>query len=242
MDEIHERSLDSDFLLVILRRLMRRREDLRIILMSATLAQERFQSYFDGCPAVHIEGLAFPVEQHFLEDAIQVGAYCPTHPSGAPRCPSRRVRHLRAPPQLTGWEAPDPVSKMQQGPKKWGSAAWRHKRMRARDMQGTLDSRIDTLRSAAPGYSEGVYRSMANMDQVRLASEKGERWTSTDTHTYTHSLPVSTYTLPLSAAGWRWGGNAGGGGEGLRRCHPALPRPHTCRARSCAGERASGPH
>jgi HrpA-like RNA helicase len=46
LDEIHERSLHSDFLMIILKDLIRRRPDLKLILMSATLNAEQFCSYF----------------------------------------------------------------------------------------------------------------------------------------------------------------------------------------------------
>ena len=39
--QVHERSIDSDFLLIILRRLMQRRKDLRVLLMSATVDAEK---------------------------------------------------------------------------------------------------------------------------------------------------------------------------------------------------------
>ncbi|KAI8747886.1 ATP-dependent DNA/RNA helicase DHX36-like isoform X2, partial [Biomphalaria glabrata] len=46
IDEIHERDLQSDFLMIILKDLLPRRKDLRIILMSATLNAELFSAYF----------------------------------------------------------------------------------------------------------------------------------------------------------------------------------------------------
>lgn len=41
IDEVHERSIDSDFLLIILKSLLARRKDLRVILMSATVDAEK---------------------------------------------------------------------------------------------------------------------------------------------------------------------------------------------------------
>jgi len=46
VDEVHERSVDSDFLIIILRNLLRRRRDLRVVLMSATLNADMFADYF----------------------------------------------------------------------------------------------------------------------------------------------------------------------------------------------------
>ncbi|KAI0233182.1 ATP-dependent RNA helicase DHX29 [Lamellibrachia satsuma] len=63
VDEVHERSVQSDFLLVILRKLLQEgRRDLKVILMSATLDADKFSSYFHHCPVVNIPGRTFPVE------------------------------------------------------------------------------------------------------------------------------------------------------------------------------------
>uniref|UniRef100_A0A3B5LWD9 ATP-dependent DNA/RNA helicase DHX36 n=1 Tax=Xiphophorus couchianus TaxID=32473 RepID=A0A3B5LWD9_9TELE len=64
LDEIHERNLQSDVLLVIVKELLNLRDDLKVILMSATLNAEKFSKYFDKCPMIHIPGLAFPVEEY----------------------------------------------------------------------------------------------------------------------------------------------------------------------------------
>lgn len=77
VDEIHERSLDSDFLLIVLRDLLPKRPDLRLILMSATLNAEMFSAYFGDAPTVHIPGFTYPVEQLFLEDALQATRWRP---------------------------------------------------------------------------------------------------------------------------------------------------------------------
>ena len=49
VDEVHERSLDGDFLLIVLREAMRRHPQLRVVLMSATLDADRFSAYFGDC-------------------------------------------------------------------------------------------------------------------------------------------------------------------------------------------------
>ena len=48
IDEVHERDINTDFLLVLLRELISTRPDLRVILMSATLDAESFSDYFAG--------------------------------------------------------------------------------------------------------------------------------------------------------------------------------------------------
>lgn len=56
VDEIHERGMNEDFLLIVLRRLIASgaRPDLRIILMSATINAGLFSAYFNDCPTLHI--------------------------------------------------------------------------------------------------------------------------------------------------------------------------------------------
>lgn len=67
IDEVHERSEESDFLLAILKDLLKKRKNLRVILMSATLNATLFSEYFRGAPVLDIPGRTFPVEQIFLE-------------------------------------------------------------------------------------------------------------------------------------------------------------------------------
>ncbi|KAJ0057405.1 hypothetical protein NL108_006094, partial [Boleophthalmus pectinirostris] len=75
VDEVHERTEESDFLLLVLKDLIVQRPDLKIILMSATLNANLFSEYFYNCPTVHIPGRTFPVDQFFLEDAIDKTGY-----------------------------------------------------------------------------------------------------------------------------------------------------------------------
>ena len=71
LDEVHERSIDSDFLLIVLRKLLKRRLDLKVILMSATVNAERFSNYLGGAPIVNVPGRTFPVDTRYLEDAVE---------------------------------------------------------------------------------------------------------------------------------------------------------------------------
>ncbi|MBN3305976.1 DHX57 helicase, partial [Amia calva] len=75
VDEVHERTEESDFLLLVLKDLMIQRPDLKIILMSATLNADLFSQYFYNCPTINIPGRTFPVDQFFLEDAIAKTRY-----------------------------------------------------------------------------------------------------------------------------------------------------------------------
>ncbi|MCU0266761.1 MAG: ATP-dependent RNA helicase HrpA, partial [Actinomycetia bacterium] len=84
IDEAHERSLNVDFLLGYLRRLLPRRPDLKVVITSATIDPGRFAAHFGGAPVVEVSGRAYPVEVRYrplVPDADgvapdQVGAIC----------------------------------------------------------------------------------------------------------------------------------------------------------------------
>lgn len=85
IDEAHERSLNVDFLLGYLKRLLSRRDDLKVIITSATIDVERFARHFspvgDGegsdtappveVPIFNVSGRTFPVTQHYLPPDAQ---------------------------------------------------------------------------------------------------------------------------------------------------------------------------
>lgn len=75
VDEIHERGMNEDFLLIVLKDLLPRRPELKLILMSATLDAELFASYFGGSQIIHIPGFTYPVRTHFLEDILEMTGY-----------------------------------------------------------------------------------------------------------------------------------------------------------------------
>uniref|UniRef100_A0A6Q2YUD7 ATP-dependent DNA/RNA helicase DHX36 n=1 Tax=Esox lucius TaxID=8010 RepID=A0A6Q2YUD7_ESOLU len=85
LDEIHERNLHSDVLLIIVKDLLRVRHDLKVILMSATLNAEKFSRYFDNCPMIHIPGMTFPVQEFLLEDVVEMLRYRPQKQERRPR-------------------------------------------------------------------------------------------------------------------------------------------------------------
>ncbi|RYO83781.1 hypothetical protein DL764_009424 [Monosporascus ibericus] len=75
LDEVHERSIDSDFLLIVLKKLLLRRKDLKVVLMSATVDAEKFSKYLGGAPILNVPGRTFPVQVKYLEDAIEATGY-----------------------------------------------------------------------------------------------------------------------------------------------------------------------
>ena len=79
VDEVHERSMQSDFLIAMLRDLvdMRRSQGLplKVVLMSATMNAQMVSDYFGGCPVLSASGRTFPVKHLFLEDVYEKTGY-----------------------------------------------------------------------------------------------------------------------------------------------------------------------
>ena len=65
VDEAHERSLNIDFLLGCLHRILPRRPELKLIITSATIDPERFSEHFGGAPIIEVSGRTFPVEVRY---------------------------------------------------------------------------------------------------------------------------------------------------------------------------------
>jgi len=65
IDEAHERSLNIDFLLGYVKRLLLRRADLKVIVTSATIDAERFSRHFDNAPVIEVSGRTYPVEVRY---------------------------------------------------------------------------------------------------------------------------------------------------------------------------------
>ncbi|KAG0411549.1 hypothetical protein HPB47_011328 [Ixodes persulcatus] len=68
VDEVHERDVCTDFLLVLLRDVLRVNPTLQVVVMSATVSAEKFSRYFGGAPMLKIPGKIHPVKQYFLDD------------------------------------------------------------------------------------------------------------------------------------------------------------------------------
>ncbi|KAJ5098420.1 Pre-mRNA-splicing factor ATP-dependent RNA helicase PRP43 [Penicillium argentinense] len=79
LDEAHERTMATDVLMGLLKEVVQRRPDLKIIIMSATLDAEKFQRYFNDAPLLSVPGRTYPVtiyytpepEQDYVEAAIR---------------------------------------------------------------------------------------------------------------------------------------------------------------------------
>jgi HrpA-like RNA helicase len=93
---VHERDVDTDLLLFVLRRLLHERRkagkaEIRVILMSATIDPTLFTNYFKDpdtgtlAPIIEVPGRSFPVDKHFLDETVQ------------------QLQALRLPPNQGGW-------------------------------------------------------------------------------------------------------------------------------------------
>lgn len=72
VDEAHERSQNIDFVLGLLKDLLKRRPELRVVVASATIDSEKFSRYFAGAPVIEVSGRVYPVEVVYEEKPVQL--------------------------------------------------------------------------------------------------------------------------------------------------------------------------
>ena len=70
VDEAHERSLNIDFVLGILKSLLPRRRDLKVLITSATIDTKKFSEAFGQAPIIEVSGRMYPVETRYADDPI----------------------------------------------------------------------------------------------------------------------------------------------------------------------------
>ncbi len=61
-DEVHERGINQDLILALMKDVLRNRSDLKLVVMSATIDEHRFSEHFDGAPVIKVPGRMHPVE------------------------------------------------------------------------------------------------------------------------------------------------------------------------------------
>ncbi|WPH01691.1 pre-mrna-splicing factor atp-dependent rna helicase prp16 [Acrodontium crateriforme] len=91
MDEAHERALNTDVLMGLIKKVLTRRRDLKLIVTSATMNAERFARFYGGAPEFFIPGRTFPVDiqysrtpcEDYVDQAVrQVLAIHVSQPNG----------------------------------------------------------------------------------------------------------------------------------------------------------------
>lgn len=109
VDEAHERTLNIDFLLGLLRGLIEVRDDLKLIVTSATIDTERFAEYFGDARVIDVGGRSHPIEIRYRPldavpadgSALHGSAHLPGHDSSAP---DRSISAWRSVDQVEGIE------------------------------------------------------------------------------------------------------------------------------------------
>lgn len=71
LDEAHERTLNTDVLMGLLKEALPRRPELRVVVMSATLDAGKFTEYFAGAPLLKVSGRAYPVEIYYTPAPVE---------------------------------------------------------------------------------------------------------------------------------------------------------------------------
>jgi ATP-dependent RNA helicase DHX36 len=176
VDEVHERDLLSDFLLVILRSLATRRRDFRLVAMSATVDAELFQRYFEAevpgtCGCIEIPGRTFPVAEYRLEDAIEATGYV-VDPEGEYAAGSEANFNSKS---VAGGSRRtfNPLSGGVGGTGGASSRAAKASRAAKESLERTslMDDVTEETRASYPGYSDATLRCLQTVDEEKINLE-----------------------------------------------------------------------
>lgn len=104
LDEAHERSINTDMLLVLLKRALQTNPHLKVVVMSATINADLFQHYFN-CGVIEVPGRTYPVEMNFLEDIVKLGVLPKRHYVGNSEFPETPFVDCEQIAELVSWIA-----------------------------------------------------------------------------------------------------------------------------------------
>ncbi|MBU0986150.1 MAG: ATP-dependent RNA helicase HrpA, partial [Proteobacteria bacterium] len=86
VDEAHERSLNIDFILGYLKTLLKKRNDLKVVITSATIDTQKFSTAFGNAPVIEVSGRMYPVEVRYIPVDSELGdSEAPAHIEAAIR-------------------------------------------------------------------------------------------------------------------------------------------------------------
>lgn len=71
VDEAHERTVDTDIVLSLMKLISKKRPDLRVVVMSATLDMEKFQQFFGNAPILKVPGRMYPVSLFYTDEPVR---------------------------------------------------------------------------------------------------------------------------------------------------------------------------
>ncbi|XP_071948324.1 ATP-dependent RNA helicase DHX30-like [Antedon mediterranea] len=75
IDEVHERDVDTDFLLILIKKFIQDNPNIHVVLMSASINASMFSEYFDNCPIITVPGFTYPVKEFFLPEIHKLIGY-----------------------------------------------------------------------------------------------------------------------------------------------------------------------
>lgn len=73
LDEVHERGVNQDLLMALVKNLLPKRPDLKVVVMSATIDTDKFSRYFGNAPVLTVPGRVFPVEVRYAKETPENG-------------------------------------------------------------------------------------------------------------------------------------------------------------------------
>ncbi|KAF7303226.1 Dead deah box [Mycena kentingensis (nom. inval.)] len=193
VDEVHERSVDGDFLLLELRELLKRHPTLKVILMSATINHETFIEYFGGAPLLEIPGFTHPVKDIYLEDIFPLITYRPSATRNSRKESADVFKAFREEQKALGLDdatisAIQTISRAERLDYKLIAEVVRHIITNPANKRGgiliflpgvpEIRQCMDAMRTALPGDQVDIFPLHANLssDEQRRVFPKSSKW------------------------------------------------------------------